>query len=312
MRKLITLSFLLSLLVFVPACTKEVEEPDNPFSIIDYGALPSPEDTINPASITGLHRNVFLPKCAVPGCHDGNFEPDFRSVQSSYSTMVYATVTKNNDAGTFTYRVVPGDTAMSVLHERITNCCFVNQDDRMPQDNIGTGLPQADINNISAWILDGAKSANGTVPVQPDLMPVITYFAAINTTFDVELSAQNNRVDSIIFNPFKIAAGTASFYVSALVTDDQTPINQFQVNQLKISTEMDDFSAAQSFNATYVEIPGQAPVWLVNVNSAAFVPGQTYFMRYYVNDGQHPTNTEFPEDDSIIQYKTYWSFIVTP
>jgi len=312
MKRRYSIVAILSILLFAIACEKDEVEPDNPFDKIDYGTGVTANDTLNPTSITGLHRNVFLPKCAVPGCHDGHFEPDFRSVQSSYSTLVYAPIVKNNDAGDFTYRVVPGDTALSVLHERVTNCCFVNADDRMPQDNIGTGLPQTDINNISSWILNGAQAANGSNPMRPDLQPVVALYITLNTTFNYEYSQLSNRVDSLIFNPFMLPDSVDSFYFVTFPEDDITPLADLQVNTLKVSANKDDFTNAQSFQAVYFDIPGEQPVWLVTVNASAFQVGQTYYMRYYVNDGQHTEDAEFPQNTSIDPYKTYWSFVVTP
>lgn len=297
---------------FASGCKKEEEEPDNPYDAINYNPNPPPADTVDPASITGLHRNVFLPKCAVPGCHDGTFEPDFRSVQSTYSTLVYARIIKNNEAGDFTFRVVPNDTAMSVLHERITNCCFVNEDDRMPQDNIGVGLPAADIANVSSWIMNGALGADGSNPVRPDLLPVISVYVAVNTSFSYEFSQINNRVDSLIYNPFMLPDSVNTFYFATFPEDDITPVSDYQVNTLKVSLDRDDFSNAQSFTGVYINIPGEDPVWLVTVNTSTFQVGQTYYMRYYVNDGNHADNAEFPENTSIDLYKTYWSFTVTP
>jgi len=312
MRKLILFFSIITIALGSATCKKDVDDPENPYDNVDYGSNNPINDTVNAASITGIHRNVLMPKCAVPGCHDGNFEPDFRTVQSTYSTLVYADITKNNVNGDFKYRVIPNDTAGSVLHERITNCCFVNQNDGMPQDNIGTGLPAADINNVSTWIMNGAKAADGSAPTLPDLQPNLGLYVAINTTFDVEYTQLENRVDTIIFNSWKLPQGTASFYFVAIFEDDITPLSQIQVNQLKISTSLDDFSSTQSFNATFVDVPGQDPLWLVSVDASSFVPGQTYYMRYYVNDGQHVDNVEFPKNSSIIQYKTYWSFIVEP
>jgi hypothetical protein len=312
MKNLAIAAGILSLVLGFSTCKKEIIEPDNPFDKINYGNNNPSVDTVNPASITGLHKNVFSPKCAVPGCHDGNFEPDFRSVQSTYSTLVYADITKNNANEDFKYRVIPNDITNSVLYERLTNCCFVNQDDRMPQDNIGTGLPDSDINNVREWIMNGALSVDGTAPVRPDLQPVLALYVAVNTTFNVEYSRLENRVDSIIYNSWKLPSGTSSFYFAAIFEDDNTPLGEMQVNTLKISTSMDDFTNAQTIVAGYINIPGQDPIWLATVDASSLVQGQTYFMRYYVNDGQHSENVEFPLNSSIIQYKTYWSFIVTP
>lgn len=311
MKKLIPIYLLLlaaSVLIF-DACKKEVVVPENPYDKVNYNGDISPIDTVSASSIVGLHRNLFITKCAVPGCHDGNFEPDFRTVQSSYSTLVYAPIKKNNAGNTFTYRVIPGDTAFSVLYERITNCCFVNDNDRMPQDNIGTALPAADINHVATWILNGAKDINGVTPSRPDKEPLLSYYVAVSSDFSVELSVENNRTDSIIYNPFLLPASTANFYLAPAVEDDITALGEMQYNKLYLSTSMDDFSSAIQFTATFVNIPNQSPLWLVNIPTINLTHGVQYFMRYYVNDGTHPANTEFPLTSSIEYYKTYWSFI---
>jgi len=306
--------YLLSLsaitITIVSACVKDEPAPENPFNKIDYGQDTVAADTVNPASLLGLHRNIFSVRCAIPGCHDGNFEPDFRTVQSSYSTLVYAPVIKNNDANAFSFRVIPGNPAMSVLHERITNCCFVNEDDRMPQDNIGVPLQQNLIDNVTTWIQDGAKNYYGETANRPDLEPLFAYYVAVNTTFDVEYSAINNRVDSVIYNPFIIPTGTENFYLATFVEDDITEIADMQFNKLFISTSIDDFSAAMELSAVF--IPGADPLWLVSVPANTLTPGQIYYMRYYANDGTHTENTEFPKDESVEFYKTYWSFIIQP
>lgn len=298
--------------VMLTACKKEEPVPENPYSKVDYGDTNPVNDTLQLNSITAIHRDILFPKCAVPGCHDGNFEPDFRTVQSSFSTLVYAPIIKNNAAGSFLYRVIPGDTAGSVLHERITNCCFVNVDDRMPQDNIGTGLPASEINRISTWILQGAKDAAGNEAIRPDLEPSLSLYVAVNSTFNVELSALAFREDSLIYNPFRVPSGTDNFYFAALVSDDITPLAQLQYNKLYLSTSMDDFSSAIQLQATFVNVPNQQPVWLVNIPASTLTTGVQYYMRYYVNDGNHPQNTEFPRTDSNDFFKSYWSFILQP
>src|ERR1035437_6295213 len=83
-------------------------------------------------SLYMVHSKVLSVSCALPACHDGSFEPDFRTIESAFNTLVYHPVIKNNSPQSFKYRVVPHQPANSVLYERITNCCFVNSNDRMP------------------------------------------------------------------------------------------------------------------------------------------------------------------------------------
>lgn len=114
-----------------------------------------------------LYSNVFAGNCALPACHDGSFEPNFTSAQSMYYTTVLHPVIKSSMDSAFAYRVVPYDTAASVLMERITNCCFVNENDRMPV--LMDPLSDDQIDSISVWILAGAPDWRGEFPYAKDL-----------------------------------------------------------------------------------------------------------------------------------------------
>src|SRR3982750_3430964 len=76
-----------------PGCKKETA-PENPYDKVDYGKDTTSATAPDPNSIQGLHKNIFFPRCAKSGCHDGTFEPDYRTVMSTYSTLVYAPVIK--------------------------------------------------------------------------------------------------------------------------------------------------------------------------------------------------------------------------
>ena len=143
------------LVLAISSCQEIQEKVDESDQIADVSMLAS------------LHKRVLHPSCAVSGCHDGHFEPDFRTLTSSYYTTVFHPVSKNNLHQSFKYRAIPGDTANSVLYERITNCCFVNQDDRMPQDDIGTPMPDSSIALVSSWIMAGAPDLNGLIAQNP-------------------------------------------------------------------------------------------------------------------------------------------------
>lgn len=294
-------------------CKKD-DLPPNPYDQVDYNTGGNTTDTLDPNTITGIHRNILLPKCAVPGCHDGVFEPDFRSVQSSFTTLVYHPVVKNNANNDFTFRVVPFDTTRSVLYERITNCCFVNQNDRMPQDNIGVPLPQTDIDHIAAWIMNGARDVNGDVPKYPNLEPTLKspFFVAIDDKIPptVLYSDQNNRVDSIIYYPFLVPSNVTMQLVF-YPTDDSTAIPNLKVNQVKLSLDPDDFSGGWTFNASYLKV-GTDEVYLASVNTAALPTDTTIFFRYFMQDEDHTQVTQIPTDDYVYEYKTYFSFRVKP
>lgn len=298
--------------------TSSVEEitpehlPPNPYDLIDYGQTPVISDPAS-NSLVGIHSDILQPKCAVPGCHDGHFEPDFRTVQSSYSTLVYHPIIKNNIAEEFKYRVIPGDTINSVLYERITNCCFVNIDDRMPQDNIGVPLPNTDIDNISSWINNGAQDIGGNSAWFPNLPPTINpFFLALDSlTYQTQYQITNNRLDSVSYNSFKLP-NNLSVALIFLVEDDSTSISNMQVNELKLSNDPNNFSTAQSYSASYLYLPppDDSELYIVWLNTGTLQPGIPYYMRYIINDGDQPQNVSFPGQNLPFPYKTFWSFII--
>ena len=316
MRYLSLLPIGLLIAVVFHACNEDTELPPNPYDQVDYETPPTPVDTLNPISLVAIHRDILHPRCAVPGCHDGHFEPDYRTPQSSYSTLVYAPILKNNADSTFTFRVVPYNKDMSVLHERITNCCFANENDRMPQDNIGVPLPDADVQRIADWIMDGARDMLGQVATYPDQAPNVTFYIALDqiAVNFTDYSAVSNRIDQVIYNPFIMQPNTP-MVIGILVDDDSTAISQLQMNKLRMSYDPDDFSPSapgyREYTATYFDNPfNEDEFWVVNVNTGDFAPDNVVYMRYYVSDGT--STTEMPRQDMIIQYKTYWSFYIAP
>ena len=97
----ITLFTLLLTIAFAYSCKKDDDdETVNPFQNATLPPDDNP-DTVNlePGSFAFLHYNIFKPTCANSGCHDGNFEPDFRTISSSYNTLVRQDVIQNDDAG---------------------------------------------------------------------------------------------------------------------------------------------------------------------------------------------------------------------
>lgn len=304
--KINVILILLSLVAILLGCSKWEPLPSNPFNNIDRTVENNTTyQAVLPTSFLGIYQNILHPKCAVPGCHDGHFEPDFRTIESSYNTLVYHKILKNNADSTFTYRVLPGNKAMSVLYERITNCCFVNQNDRMPQDNIGVPLPQVDIDNIGIWIQNGAKDMFDQPAPEINYRPNVIGFIALNSSFQ---RIDTNRVGGVFYNSF-IAPANQNVIIWVLVSDDKTPVSQLQNTRLKISTHSDNFSNALTINGTYLNLSGNE-LWQFVFNTNSFATNTPMYMRFYTNDGDHATDTEMPTSNLIIQYKTYWSFII--
>lgn len=304
--KILVLSLIGIIITILIGCSKWEPLPANPYDSIDRSTLSTSKPiAVLPSSFLGVYSNILQPKCAVPGCHDGHFEPDFRTIESSYNTLVYHKIIKNNADSTFTYRVIPGNKTMSVLYERITNCCFVNQNDRMPQDNIGVPLPQEDIDNIGAWIQNGAKDMFDQTPPQPNDRPNVVGYIALNSSFQ---RIDTIRVGGVFYNSF-IAPQNQNIIVWVVVTDDKTPISQLQNTRIRISTHPDNFTSAVTINGSYFTFSGNE-FWQFAINTALFPTNTPLYMRFYTNDGDHATDTEMPTTNLIIQYKTYWSFII--
>lgn len=279
------------------SCEKESTE-ENPYDDVDYSTGTGSETPLDPNSIQGLHKNIFSVRCAIPACHDGSFEPDYRTVQSTYSTLVYQPVIKNDSMGTFKYRVVPYDVNKSWLHERlITGDSTLGQ---MPLYN--TPLSQAQMDQIKAWINNGAPDQDGNIAQLPNQLPTVVGYVAFNAAF---VRIDTIRYQGIPYNPFMAPVNeTISIYF--VVSDDSTKEEDMLLNQLKISTDANNFSSATVINATFVNLFG-FKVWQANVNTALFPQATTLFFRYYINDGDHAINTEYPNDQTMFLFKSVYS-----
>ncbi len=295
---------LLFLTILAVSCSEDLVF-DNPYDEVDYGSDGPEGEELDPFIITSLHRDIFQARCALPGCHDGHFEPDFRTVQSTYSTLVYHPIIKNNAENEFRYRVVPFAPEESVLIERLTNCCFVNQDDRMPQDNIGVPLDDELLERIRQWIQNGAPDIFGNNPELPNTSVRILFFVAIDEALDSVYS--ENRTSE--FSPFALPRNENVNLVVGLV-DDKTPISELTNNRIEISTRPQDFSSAITINAEYFDFEQFGEFWIAAINTGNFLTNQVYFFRIYANDGSQLEDTEFPSDELPRAYKTFFSFII--
>ena len=283
---------------------KKNETPENPYDSVNYNPNPDNDSIPSPSSITGLHKNIFSPKCAVPGCHDGTFEPDFRTVQSSYSTLIYMGVNKLtlDSVNFFNYRVIPGDDTASFLMERL----LTPTSDYMPSNSVR--LPDSDIANIRKWINDGCPDVNGDLPTRPNLAPNVNGFVAFTPAL---VRIDTSRVDGVIFNPF-IAPANSFITIPVLVLDTAdgiyaTPPEDFTIMNLKFSTDKNNFAAATTIAAAWMS-PIPYNVWQATVNTALWPVGTTVYFRVYVNDGFQANPAEFPKAASLDYYKTYFAF----
>ncbi len=301
------LAYLMGLVIlFWIGCSDPTDVPPNPYDAVDYGNDSTSSYVPDPTSIVGIYENVLQVYCDNPGCHDGTFEPDFRTIQSSWSTMVYHDLNKNTADSAYDYRVLPGNADASMLIYRIT------QGDASLQQMPATGqtVPPNEVENIRTWINNGALDMFGNPGYLPNSEPIIVGYIAFNDNFTIRYDEVNNRLDSMIQNPFKVPSNSTVNLVF-LVEDDSTAPQNMQVNQLRLSMDMDNFSGAQTVQAFFLTLGGVS-AWVAPVQTGSFSTGDTVFMRYYINDGDQSFNTEFPRDELPEVYKTFSAFYVEP
>lgn len=313
---LILSGLLLSLLN--TACQQvESPPPPNPYDLVDYGEPPVPLPPPDSNSLVGLHTYIFSQSCAVPGCHDGNFEPDFRTVQSTYSTLVFQPVIKNDPASSYTYRVLPFDIQESWLYNRITT------DDqtlgRMPlYDN---PLTPGQIKAVENWINAGAPDMFGNVSALPNTQPAFAGMVAF-----ADISGIDYRIDTIrgnnVFNPFG-SLKNLNVTIWMAVIDDSTDIADYSNSRFLFSDDPFDFSNATEIQATYSQTPKIIPNWYgtgntvtlhwkATFNTSMFPEGEVTFFRYYTNDGAHSEDFEFPRLTHPNEFKTFMAFYIVP
>ncbi|MDP5171602.1 MAG: hypothetical protein NWR72_15255 [Bacteroidia bacterium] len=299
------------------ACDKTTAEPpDNPFDSIVFPEPPLTAAAPDSASLVGLHEYIFSQSCAVPGCHDGNFEPDFRTVQSSYNSLVYQPVIKNTNDEAFSWRVTPGNAETSWLYYRVTTSDQILG--RMPlYDN---KLSNSQLKAIKTWIETGAPDLFGNPANLPNTQPRITSIAAF-----IDFGGLSYRVDTIrdgALSPFATLANR-DMTIWIGVNDDSTLLSELANTRLLFSDKWDGFSNATAMNMSYqstpfvvpdYSAPGQAAEfhWKVTFNTGQFPVNELTFMRFLTNDGAHAEDYEFPDDPHPLEYKLFMSFFIVP
>lgn len=287
MRKVLVVIPLLALM----SCIKD--NSINPFDT-DY---PTPEDSLDITTFAGIHQHILEPRCANPVCHDGTFEPDFRTVESSYNTMVYHPVTKNTPDEDFTYRVVPGDVNNSWLSYRL-----ITDDDTLGiMPLYGNKLSWQELTYINDWIENGALDVNGNAPQEPNLPPELKWYVAFNGNgIDWNKRIDTNRNSwSSPFYPYNDSAFTLLFRI----VDDHLGPTEIYGHELHISMDM-SFATQTTLYPAYA---GTGDYFYVVVPPSMTVLDSTYYMRYQVEDS---VNVQlYPGQDAMWWQVSNYSFV---
>lgn len=269
------------------------EQPPNPFDI----GTGEPVDTANLTGFAALHEKFLEPRCANPACHDGTFEPDFRTVEGSYNTLVYHPVVKNDENGTFEYRVVPGDVNQSWLINRLMTANDTLG--RMPL--YAEPLTWDEVKEFSDWIMAGAPDVRGNLPIEPNEVPRFEWYVAFSGDMDWNNTRIDNNRDAWEF-PFPAAVDDTVRLVFRM-NDDMTEPSSFPNVKVWLS-DNEDYDNAVSYNANYLT----GSFWNLMFPPNTFNMGDTNYFYLEFTDGTH--NVMAPEFDSPWWYKDHCSFYI--
>ncbi len=304
----------LAAVCWIGSCKKK--EFVNPF---DDPSLDKPihQDTTptpDPNSIQGLHANFFGKTCANSGCHDGTFEPDFRTVESTYSTLVYHPVIKNDTFGSFIYRVTPGDFQNSVLYHRLTTD-IDGQSGIMPlavdPDSDWPAKKNDYIQNIVNWISDGAKDMFGNTAVAGKYKPQISGIAGFSDGATSPLSRKGGGLKEI-----EVPDTSTQLDLWFSITDVETPQQNLTYLKLKFSTNPYLFDNSPEVTLALQGSPitekgyfgtNVQYYYMVSIDPSIYTPGTTMFMRVYVQD-ESTDITEIPTNGSADYIKEYAAY----
>jgi hypothetical protein len=300
--------FALTLILF-QAC--KTEELKNPYDEIERGGstggtqLAALPDT----NFAWLHEKIFRPTCANSGCHDGTFEPEFRTIASAYNSLVNHPVIANNPAMSFEYRVVPGNAGASWLHERITTE-VENTSGRMPlypADTLPDWIANKNlyIQKITDWINNGAKDMYGNpAPVAGANAAPLVYGMNIYPAGNTSTAYQRDPNSTLPPGSLLVSPTLVDVWVVAF--DDNAGLTNFASFSIKMSDSLSDFSES-------VEIPCvlSSPIsgldftgnpanfyYKATLDLTGIPVGETRYLRAYVSDGITPLPMEVPNASS--------------
>lgn len=317
MKKLL---YILPLLIFI-SCDKEGETAgNNPFK--DWGSGDTTNNgksdkPIDATTIVGLHRDVFLPTCANSGCHDGLFEPDFRTIESSYNSLVNRPVIKNTFDNDYTARVLPGNAEASMLIHRLTVDLNGNSG-IMPLslEETSDWLQKKEeyIDNIKTWINNGAKDQFGRVPSQVDFKPEMKGMIGFYSGGIEATRSGNNR-------PIEVPIGAGGVEVWIAYKDDNTAVNSFTTNAVKFGINPYGWDTAKTANMQISGSPKTAKGFdrvtdetyyhKVYIPFIGYQAEDVLWVRTFVSDNVNGV-TEVPNDNSLLSAKKYFTIELKP
>lgn len=318
MRRILVYSEIVGIGVLVLSllgCGKD-DLPANPFDSSNDNDSTS-QVYLEPTSIEGLHQNIFKPTCANSGCHDGTFEPDFRTVESSYYTLVYHDIIKQNPSNPMDYRVQPGDADNSILMERLTVDIGGNSG-IMPlavdPNSDWEANKSTYLQNISDWINDGAKdifgNATQSINIRPQLQGLVLTAAG-------SLTPLSRNIEGYV----EVPNGTNALDVYLAIDDKETAVSALVSTDVQLSLSFDDFTNVPIENLAEISpqnfmgyagnmIPFQFKLSISNP-FLTWSPNDKVFLNVLVDDGDNGA-VGLPGVYAMEHIKQYYAFQLMP
>jgi len=298
------------------ACEKE--EYVNPYANLKDNDTTGNNNTepLDPNSIAGIHENIFKKTCANSGCHDGTFEPDFRTVESSYNTLVNHPIIKNNPQGIYSLRVIPGNVQLSVLYKRLLED-IDGQSGIMPlalEPDSDWEEKKADyIGNIYNWIQNGAKDIFGNSP-EEGIQPI--QLAGLVATVSGTTSALPRSIEN---GAIQIPAQTQSIDLWFSVLKGNSSLQNMFTSEAFISSNINDFSNSTtqnlnfSNNQNWLGFSGSSVSFRfkITLDPSTLNPGLTY-VRIKIAENEDATVLEMPNNGSAMHVKKYYALEYLP
>ena len=297
------------LLIICISCEEEI----NPFDFNNTSN--SNNDTIyftDPTSFSALHNNIFSTTCANSGCHDGTFEPDFRTIESSYNSLVYQPPIKNDINNSFNYRVEPGNSLQSVLYHRlIVDIDGISGIMPLESEDDWDNNKDEYIQNIKDWIDQGAKDMFGNSPSLPNDIPLGRGMVVFNTGQTTNPFSRDASGSVLISNSLN------SVDVWFSVVDDLLQPNNLQYNKVKKSSSLFNFHTISEENLEVVNTPishlgyfsnsiNEEYYHKFNLDLTNFNVGEIVYLKFYVKDDVNPL-TEIPSNGSPFTFLRHFT-----
>ena len=294
--------------MFTWACQQE--DPMNPFGDQEVN-----QDTVRleiidpePTSIAGIYANVFKPTCSNVGCHDGTFEPDFRTLESAYNTLIYQVPIKND--GNYSFRVHPYQPDSSAIMARLNDWLSPRMPIQIEPDSDWPDKKDEYIMHIREWISNGAPDISGQVRSPNYPAPLLLGAGA---------RIQGEWVRRIGgTGPLSIPDTTTTAYLYFSFDHEHLNADQLGYNQVAFSDNPNAFDSATVKQLEIIANPffergfyGENVEYTHRVEIEPTLEFNTdqeqWYFRAYVQDDQNPV-TEIPTNEGIYYVKSYMSF----